>query len=152
MKQLVHKFRNALVIAIETQSHKFCSLDRWNELNTFPKGSCDIASNMLAYYLKKNGYDPKIIFCQNSHPRYPSIHGHAWVEVDDKFIDITISQFPEYNSNRVYITPKKELNMLKEIYEYGNDNQTGERPIDLRTGNSSGQKLYDEIEKIANSL
>ncbi|EIA1553226.1 hypothetical protein K6801_004429, partial [Salmonella enterica subsp. diarizonae] len=51
IKKLIHAFRNALVMAADTHSHACFDMPRWDELNTFPHGSCDLASNFLAKYL-----------------------------------------------------------------------------------------------------
>ena len=155
MKAYIHKFRNALVKVIDTESYKYCHLDRWEELNSFPFGSCDIANNMLAEYLNQKGFEPKIVWCNNNHEDYPKVKSHVWIDVEDKFVDITINQFPDYVNDRVHIAPKNDPNMLNKIYKHSK--RQGEhhfclREIDLLTSTSSSSALFKEIVKIADAL
>ncbi|MBN0986228.1 hypothetical protein [Amphritea pacifica] len=154
LKEYVHRFRNALVKASELESHRLCTLGRWNELNSFPFGSCDIASNFLAMYLKEKGFESKIIWCKNELEQYSSVKSHVWLEVDDTFIDITISQFNEYNNNRIHISKKNSPTMLMEIYKdckkLGHHNYQ-EREIQLSSASESGHCLYEEIKKLADA-
>lgn len=47
-RKRIHAFRNALVMAADTCSHECFLMGRWRELNSFPHGCCDLASNFLA--------------------------------------------------------------------------------------------------------
>ena len=147
LKEYVHRFRNALVKAADTESHKLFRLDRWEDLNSFPSGSCDIASNFLSEYLREKGIHSTIIWCKNDLAQYPIIKSHVWLEVGDLFVDITACQFP-YINKRIYIQKKDPSLMLMEIYEdciSKGPQYYEERSIDL----GSGQALYCAIKKIA---
>lgn len=162
----VHVFRNALTAIIDTQSHRLCHEPRWPELNAFPLGSCDLANNMLALYLREQGYNPKIIWCRNDLADYPEILSHVWVEVDDKFVDITISQFPRLIRERVHIVNKFDPGILNDIYfhcrgrnqtasgsEYPSQQQPQttrrrqfeERDVDLRNALGNGEAIYQAV-------
>lgn len=154
LKEYVHKFRNALVKAAELESYRLHKLGRWSELNSFPFGSCDIASNFLAMYLKEKGIESKVIWCRNELEQYSSVKSHVWLEVDDTFIDITISQFSKYDNNRIHICKKNSPTMLVEIYKHCQDlghHNYQEREIQLNSASEIGQPLYEEIKKLADA-
>ncbi|WP_444941079.1 hypothetical protein ACJJI3_00190 [Microbulbifer sp. ZKSA004] len=154
LEEYVHRFRNALVKASEIESYRLYELERWEELNSFPFGACDLASNFLAMYLKEKGIQAKVIWCSNELEKYSGINFHVWLEVDDKFIDITISQFPEYSQDRVYICRKKYPSILSDIYNHCRDlghHNFQEREIQLETSSGGGGKLYEEIRNMADT-
>ncbi len=155
LKEYIHRFRNALVRASELESYRLHNLGRWNELNSFPFGSCDIANNFLAEYLKEKGYDPKVIWCKNELEVYSAVKSHVWLEIDDTFIDLTVSQFPEYINDRIHICKKNSPTMLMEIYkhcrELGRHNYQ-EREIQINSATECGRKLYEEIKKMADTM
>lgn len=62
IKKLIHALRNALVMAADTRSHECFFMPRWSELNAFPHGCCDLASNFLAKYLSEHGRESTVIF------------------------------------------------------------------------------------------
>lgn len=154
LKEYVHRFRNALVRAAEIESYRLYKLGRWNELNSFPFGSCDIASNFLAMYLKEKGIESKVIWCRNELEQYEAVKSHVWLEVEDKFIDITISQFPEYDKSRINICKKNSPTMLMTIYKHCKDlghHNFQERVIQLDSASEKGKLLYEEIKKLADA-
>ncbi|WP_197068577.1 hypothetical protein [Photobacterium gaetbulicola] len=153
MKYHIHTFRNALATIIETQSYRYCELPRWQELNAFPYGSCDLANNMLAMYLREHGYNPKMIWCRNDLADYPEILSHVWVEVDNKFVDITINQFPRLIRERVHIANKYEVGILNEIYFHCREKgQFEEREVDLRNHAGCGDAIYQAVAALARKL
>lgn len=68
IKRRIHAFRNALVLATDTRSHECFRMGRWQELNEFPHGCCDLASNFLAQYLKDSApaLEPTIVKMRTS--------------------------------------------------------------------------------------
>lgn len=154
LNEYVHRFRNALVKASELDSYRLCTLGRWNELNSFPFGSCDIASNFLGMYLKEKGIESTVIWCRNELVQYEDVKSHVWLEVEDTFIDITISQFPEHDKSRIHICKKNSPTMLMTIYKHckglGSQNFQ-ERSIDLSSASEDGKPLYEEIKKLADA-
>ncbi|WP_043597091.1 hypothetical protein [Aeromonas diversa] len=155
MKEYIHKFRNALLQVVDYQSHKYFMLPRWGELNSFPFGSCDIANNMLAAYLREKGFEPKIIWCLNNHESYPDVKSHVWIQVENEFIDITANQFTNYVNSRIYIVQRHSPEMLNEIYDHCKPqgiHYFKERDIDLTSATSSAGALYREVANIANSI
>lgn len=154
MIEYIHRFRNALVKEAELESYRLHQLGRWDELNSFPYGSCELASNFLAMYLKEKGIQSKVIWCCNELDQYSAVKNHVWLEVDDKFVDITISQFPTYENSRIYICEKDSPAMLVKIYKHCRDigyHTFQERDIQLNSATENGQDLYDEIKKMADA-
>lgn len=98
----IRAFRQALEKAARELPDEYRSRSRWCELNNFPAGSCDLASNCLAQYLKDCGErgEPGILFmCGNETFREEensTVHGHVIVILDGEYIDLTIDQFEEY--------------------------------------------------------
>lgn len=43
IRRRIHAFRNALVLAADTRSNECFRMGRWQELNAFPHGCCDLA-------------------------------------------------------------------------------------------------------------
>lgn len=95
-------FRQALEQAAREQPEECRNGSRWCELKNFPVGSCDLASNCLAQYLKDCGErgEPAILFmCGNQTFREAensTVHGHVIVILDGEYTDLTLDQFDEY--------------------------------------------------------
>lgn len=98
----IRAFRNALEKAARERPEECRNESRWCELKNFPAGSCDLASNCLAQYLKDCGErgEPGILFmCGNETFREAensTVHGHVIVILDGEYIDLTLDQFDEY--------------------------------------------------------
>ncbi len=69
----------------------------------FPKSCCEVASYLLAYYLRDMGFSDVRVVCGTldfeSEEQF-----HVWLEVDGWIIDITADQFPRF-SDPVIVTP-----------------------------------------------
>ena len=67
-------------------------------MNHFPYGCCKVASIFFAAYLAKNNIVDKkdIMVIANADNGKSS---HAWIEINNKIIDITIDQFPNINKD-----------------------------------------------------
>ena len=63
----------------------------------FPRGCCGDASNLLAKYLKENGFKTEYVCGMRGK------QSHAWLEYMDLIIDITADQFPEIK-DKVIVT------------------------------------------------
>ncbi len=95
-QRLAELFRAAIERAIECGAISICNTK--TPLPNFPKGCCEVASELLAEYLLKNGIMTKRIhgeynydYCEN---RFP----HSWLETEDGYIiDITADQFRKYS-------------------------------------------------------
>lgn len=99
----IRAFSQALEEAAREQPEECRKGNRWVELRNFPAGSCDLASNCLAQYLKDCGErgEPGILFmCGNETFREEensTVHGHVIVILDGEYIDLTLDQFDEYS-------------------------------------------------------
>lgn len=105
----VHKFRNALSYLVEFESYKIIKLGgfAWAGLNSFPNGSCFLSSSLLGMYLQQQGAENvKLISANVDSDESPYIKSHAWLEVDDKYVDITGSQFSNITNARITVQNK----------------------------------------------
>lgn len=158
IKRRIHAFRNALALAADTRSHECFAMGRWRtELNAFPHGCCDLASNFLAQYLQDSAPDlrPVVLHMQTT-PEFrcaekSTIESHVIVEAAGWFVDLTLNQFEEYN-NRVMIEGKTGTlgTLLRRIKHYGGD--VACRGIQLDSGTEDGRALYTWLRTTADSL
>lgn len=98
----IKAFRRALELGGGERADGCRHFPRWKtELRNFPHGSCDLASNTLAYYLKeRERCHPCIIFMEGNagfhEAENSTVHGHVIVLLDGEYIDLTLDQFDEY--------------------------------------------------------
>lgn len=151
IKHFAHRFRNALSYAIEFNSHSLFQLDGWNELSGFPSGSCTISSKLLGQYLQRKGFAPQLIQCGNDLPQYRDVKSHAWLEVDDYYIDITINQFNSYVTDRVYVVKKSSPTMLADIRK-NSEEVTSVVFFNIEPISASYGELYRIVETMADAL
>ena len=91
-KKLAIQFRQGIECAIECGA--ITTRNTRTTLPQFPRGCCEIASDLLAEYLLENGIVTHCIhgeyyfdYCENKYP-------HTWLETNDGYIiDITADQF-----------------------------------------------------------
>ncbi|MDK8080661.1 hypothetical protein QP716_23290 [Citrobacter freundii] len=98
----VKAFRQALEEAARELPEEHRISSRWCELKNFPRGSCALASNCLAQYLKdcKEKGEPGIVFMYGT-PSFheaenSTVHAHVIVILNGEYIDLTLDQFDEY--------------------------------------------------------
>jgi hypothetical protein len=98
----IRVFRQALEEAAREQPEECRNGTRCGELKNFPVGSCDLASNCLAQYLKDCGEkgEPVILSMEGNkdyrEAENSTIHSHVIVILDGEYIDLTLDQFDEY--------------------------------------------------------
>jgi hypothetical protein len=158
IKQRIHAFRNALMLAADTRSHECFSMGRWQtEMNQFPHGCCDLASNFLAQYLKDSDptLEPVIVHMQTTpefrEEHHSTIQSHVIVELNGWYIDLTLNQFEEYR-NRVVISNRTGTlgTLCRHIPKYGGEIR--KRSIQLNTATENGSELYTWLRTTADSL
>lgn len=157
IRRRIHAFRNALVLAADTRSNECYRLGRWKELNSFPHGCCDLASNFLAQYLqdRDSSLQPVIVhmltnpeFCEEHNS---TIQSHVIVRLDDWYIDLTLNQFAEYRRRVVIENRTGTLgSLLRHIRNCGGT--VKERDIELHNPNEDGGRLYIWLRDTADSL
>lgn len=158
IRRRIHAFRNALVLAADTRSNECFRMGRWQELNAFPHGCCDLASNFLAQYLQDGdpSLKPVIIHMETTEDfrkEYRStIKSHVIVEVTGWFVDLTLNQFAEYQDRVVIDDRTGPLGtLLRRIH--GSGGTATERSIQLDAGlDEDGHELYDWLSASADSL
>lgn len=85
LHELADRFRRALLTCPKDEFSSFLQ----RRLEDFPTQSCDVASLLLAYYLRDQGFGK--VDCMFGAFDWEN---HAWLEVDGFAVDITADQFP----------------------------------------------------------
>ncbi|SMG61850.1 hypothetical protein [Cedecea sp. NFIX57] len=158
IRQRIHAFHNALVLAADTRPHECFGMGRWEELNAFPHGCCDLASNFLAQYLQDSdpALKPVIIHMQTTtdfrENEKSTIESHVIVRLDDWYIDLTLNQFAEHEERVVIEKPSGTLGTLLRAIR-ASDGEINERSIQLDAGlDIDGHALYAWLRATADSL
>ena len=158
IRRRIHAFRNALVLAADTRSNECFRMDRWKELNAFPHGCCDLASNFLAQYLQDGdpSLKPVIIHMETTEDfreeNLSTVKSHVIVEVTGWFVALTLNQFAEYQ-DRVVIDDRTGTvgSLLKDIQASGGT--VTKRCIQLDAGpDEDGHELYVWLRDTADNL
>lgn len=156
IKRRIHAFRNALVLAADTRSHECFEMGRWKELNEFPHGCGDLASHFLAQYLQDSDPTLKpVIVSLTTTPAFrrneqSTIEAHTFVELHGWFIDLTLSQFPEYE-HRVVIDDRTGLLSRLRARILASEGEETECGIQLDTYENGGE-LYAWLRATADRL
>ena len=152
LKKLIHAFRNSLVMTADTHSHACFNMPRWSELNNFPHGCCDLASNFLAKYLSEHGYDSKVIFFRCNEQVNKHIKAHVILQVGEYYVDLTRNQFEDSNARITIENKSGQLaGIIRKLQKEGYHSYQ-EREINLNTTTSLGLHLYNYVRDIAKKL
>lgn len=89
--ELSEAFRKTLADDLAQRDYIGC------ELREFPGGACEVTSIMLALYLTQMGYSN--ITLHTGKRAHPTSQHHVWLKVEDLFVDITPSQFSDFNQD-----------------------------------------------------
>lgn len=114
VKRLATKYRSAIEKAVDEKE------ESWPSLNSFPKGSCGTASEMLAEYLREHGIETYYVYGTYQDGDDFSKQSHAWLETSDEItIDITRDQFRGQKQflnweDPVYVGPQDAFQRLFE--------------------------------------
>ena len=93
--ELVEKFCSAFEDELNSSEY----LD--SELCSFPNGSCEATSQMLALYLQSGGI-ADVVYTKNETEQLKVGSIHYWVVVENKvIIDLTAHQFDEFKGTHV---------------------------------------------------
>jgi len=103
IKSRIQAFRRAMELSAGDEAEACRDMERWEEeLQKFPRDSCELASNFLAQYLK-DGNDtlcPYIIRLQTNNAfreaKISRMESHYIVALDGDYIDLTLDQFREH--------------------------------------------------------
>ena len=81
----------------------------------FPYGCCGSVSEKLCELMEREGLSGATYKWG-----WRANQSHAWVEYDDLIIDVTISQFPEYQGSKIFIEQKDQKGIHQEFIHDGN--------------------------------
>lgn len=157
IRRRIHAFRNALVLAADTRSHECFRMGRWQELNEFPHGCCDLASNFLAQYLQDSdpALQPVVLLMQTTadfrEAEKSTIESHVIVELDGWYIDLTLNQFAEHKA-RVLIEQRTGTlgSLMRKLKAH--DGSVTQKDISLNTFDEDGSGLYEWLRNTADRL
>ena len=90
--ELVQKFGTAFLSELEEAQYLGA------ELNSFPGGSCEITSQMLALYLDSQGIS-NVVYTRNKTSTLNVGSIHYWVIAENTIIDLTAHQFEEFKGH-----------------------------------------------------
>ncbi|EHY5119855.1 hypothetical protein K4I43_004172 [Escherichia coli] len=151
----IKAFRRTLELGGGERADRCRHFPRWKtELRNFPHGSCDLASNTLAYYLKeRERCHPCIIFMEGNagfhEAENSTVHGHVIVLLDGEYIDLTLDQFDEYPDYIPYEPVESDGQigkLLRNIMKHEDPVKT--RQIDL----DGGEDLYAWLRDTADEV
>jgi len=111
------------------------------ELQSFPRGSCEVATVILGLFLIQAGYEKTIQHAGLRRNINGSENYHVWLFVNDQIIvDITADQFQECTS-KIIVETRSKLHDSFPVYQ--------KRPLNLealdRNGMANYRNLYNEI-------
>jgi hypothetical protein len=104
LHELVSEFR-ASIKSLAESGH-------WFEVsinNDFPSGACDDSSQLLAAYLTDQGYPGALRVSGSSGGNNQELCTHVWLSLEGLLIDITGSQFENYEQPAILIAEKDDF-------------------------------------------
>lgn len=92
IRKLALSFRNGIERAVE--NNEISSTTTKSTMPYFPKGCCEIASDLLAQYLLENGIHTKSVHGEYDYDDWENKFPHTWLETEGgEIVDITADQF-----------------------------------------------------------
>jgi hypothetical protein len=135
-------FFRAVISIIEGESVTASQMNGWNELESFPHGSCNITSNFLDRFLEEHGFTVSVISCQGDSDEMPAVKSHVWLEVNGFYIDLTGYQFPDCNDEVIFVSSKRPSWLKKYYQSCKKRGWTRSEKVDLCSGFGSRSELY----------
>ena len=151
IKRLVQSFREGIERAIKSGS--ISSKTTKSTMPCFPKGCCEVASDLLAQYLLENGIHTKSFHGEYIYEDLMDRFPHTWLETDEGvIIDITADQFIGKYVFRKYNFSPCYVGLDREFYSLFNEDYREEmfQGLELCDGNfyrENVDPLYDIILK-----
>lgn len=94
IRRLASSFRKAIEEAVESGDISLKTTK--STMPFFPKGCCDVASDLLAQYLLEEGIHTKTVHGEYYYDNWENKFPHTWLETEDGIIvDITADQFAD---------------------------------------------------------
>ncbi len=149
IKRLAQSFRVGIERAIESGS--ISSKTTKSTMSYFPKGCCEVASDLLAQYLLENGVHTKSVHGEYDYDDSWNSFPHTWLETDEGvIIDITADQFIGKNAFSEYNFFPCYVGLDREFYSLFNENYREEmfHGLEFCDGNfyrENVDPLYDII-------
>lgn len=101
IRRLALSFRKGIEKAVS--NGEISSKTTKSTLPYFPKGCCEVASDLLAQYLLEKGIHTKCVHGEYDFDDWENRFPHTWLETDDGvIIDITADQFAKEKIFKTY--------------------------------------------------
>ncbi|MEI4551237.1 hypothetical protein [Pseudoalteromonas spongiae] len=140
--ELVHKFGAAFLSELEEAQYL------GTELNSFPAGSCEITSQMLALYLYSNGIND-VVYTRNQTSTLNAGSIHYWVIAENTIIDLTAHQFEEFKGHCFLPLDSEFHGRFEQLSEHKPDINSLYRQSD---GQSYESFYFNVINRIKNRI
>nr|WP_217516154.1 hypothetical protein [Vibrio metschnikovii] len=138
--ELVKKFWTAFEEELNSSDY----LD--SELCSFPNGSCEITSQMLALYLKSSGIN-NVVYTRNKTNQLEIGSIHYWVVVEDRIIiDLTAHQFKEFEGSAICDVDSEFHRLFKQLRVNSPELESLERPSS-RANTQFFERLMSRLER-----
>ncbi|MCL1127674.1 hypothetical protein [Shewanella surugensis] len=141
-------FRAALQVVVLEGEGILDTLDGAEPLKNFPSGSCGVVSNLFAYYLCQSGLEANEISVVVDQDSFHSVKTHAWVQLGNKYIDLTASQFPEITDKEIVVQDSQSLGWLVSLKNLAESQDNGHVYInhpELHTDLADFEDLYEQV-------
>lgn len=146
---LAQSFRDGIERAVKNGS--ISSKTTKSTMSYFPKGCCEVASDLLAQYLLEKGIHTKSIHGEYDYDDWENKFPHTWLETDGGvIIDITADQFVGKKAFDTFSLPPCYVGLNREFYslfseDYREDMFQGLRSCDGDFYRRNIDPLYEII-------
>lgn len=118
-----------------------------SELCSFPNGSCEATSQMLALYLQSVGI-ADVVYTKNETDQLKVGRIHYWVVVDNKvIIDLTAHQFDEFTGTHVCSVDSEFHNLFKQLSASAPSKESLCRPFTCDSNLKFFERLMVRLER-----
>ncbi len=149
IRRLALDFREGIERAID--SGDISPRTTKSTMPSFPRGCCDIASDLLAEYLLQNGIHTKSVHGEYDYDKWDNRFPHTWLETEDGVIvDITADQFAKERVFKAYSLTPCYVNTDRTFYylfseDYREEEFRGLKNCDGEFYRQNIDPLYDII-------
>jgi hypothetical protein len=120
IRRHAQSFREGIERAVKSGS--ISSRTTKSTMPYFPKGCCEVASDLLAQYLLENGIHTKSVHGEYDYDDWENKFPHTWLETDEGvIIDITADQFLGKNAFNTFSLLPCYVGLDREFYSLFNE-------------------------------
>lgn len=140
LEELIEKFCTAFEDELNSSDYL------GSELCSFPHGSCEATSQMLALYLQSEGID-NVVYTRNETEHLEVGNIHYWVVVDDQIIiDLTAHQFQEFSGSFICSTDSTFHGKFNQLRASSPDIASLDRPLSCDSNIEFFKRVMSRLE------